>query len=174
MPLAVFLVSVVALSVVYTWFWVLTGGRLLVAFLLHSATNVVGVVLPKDAGSDFGPVIVTTAFTIAIAGRRSSPRSNRRADTRNGKHERGVSGLPTPDAWGDGRYRARGRCRYRVGHTGTSVTVSGGRRRASMRRCTGQVVAGKSHPGGRRFGLVPDALELVGDLVPEPLTTFIK
>ena len=66
-PLAVFLVSVVALSVVYTWFWVLTG-RLLVALLLHSATNVAGVVLLKNAGSDFGPVIVATAFTIALAG----------------------------------------------------------------------------------------------------------
>ena len=68
MPFAVFLVSVVALSVVYTWFWVLTGGRLLFALLLHSATNVAGVVLLKDAGSDFGPVIVATAFTIALAG----------------------------------------------------------------------------------------------------------
>ena len=68
MPLAVFLVSVVALSVIYTWFWVLTGGRLLVALLFHSATNVAGVVLLKDAGSDFGPVIVATAFTIALAG----------------------------------------------------------------------------------------------------------
>lgn len=68
MPLAVFLVSVVALSVVYIWFWVLTGGRLLVALLLHSATNLTGVVLLKDAGSDFGPVIVAIALTIAIAG----------------------------------------------------------------------------------------------------------
>ncbi len=66
-PLAVFLVSVVALSVVYAWFWVRTNGRLLVALLLHSATNVAGVVLLKDAKSDFGPVMVATAFTIALA-----------------------------------------------------------------------------------------------------------
>jgi len=67
-PLPVFLVSVVGLSVLYTWFWVLSGGRLLVALLLHSATNVAGVLLLKDARSDFGPVIVATAFTIALAG----------------------------------------------------------------------------------------------------------
>ncbi len=68
MPLPVFLVSVVGLSVLYTWFWVLTGGRLLVALLLHSATNAAGIKLLKEARSDFGPVIVATAFTIALAG----------------------------------------------------------------------------------------------------------
>lgn len=39
---------------------------------------------------------------------------------------------------------------------------------------TGQVVARKSLPGRRRLGLVPDAFELVGDLMPDPLTTILK
>ncbi len=68
MPLPVFLPSVVALSVLYTWFWVVTGGQLLVALLLHSATNAAGVLLLKDARSDFGPVIVATALTFVLAG----------------------------------------------------------------------------------------------------------
>src|SRR5258706_749769 len=38
----------------------------------------------------------------------------------------------------------------------------------------GQVVAGKSPPGRRWFGLVPDAFELIGDLMPEPLATILK
>lgn len=67
MPLPVFAVSVVALSVLYTWFWVLTGGRLLVAVMLHSGTNVAGIVLLRDAGSDFGPVILATACTVILA-----------------------------------------------------------------------------------------------------------
>ncbi len=75
----------------------------------------------------------------------------------------------------DERYLAPHPCRYHAPPTGTSVAVSGA---AAELRCgallTGQVVAGKSPPGRRRLGLVPDALELVGDLVPEPLTTFIK
>ena len=43
-----------------------------------------------------------------------------------------------------------------------------------MQRFTGQVVARKSLPGRRRLGLVPDALELVGDLRPDPLTTILE
>ena len=66
-PLGTFLISVVALSILYTWFWVVSGGSLLIAVLLHSATNVAGVVLLKDARSDFGPVIAATALTIALA-----------------------------------------------------------------------------------------------------------
>ena len=66
-PLAVFLASVVALSVLYTWFWVVTGGSLLIALLLHSATNTGAVVLLKDARSDFGPVIVATVLTVVLA-----------------------------------------------------------------------------------------------------------
>ena len=66
-PLSIFLISVVALSILYTWFWVVTGGSLLIAVLLHSATNVAGVVLLKDARSDFGPVVVATAFTVVLA-----------------------------------------------------------------------------------------------------------
>ncbi len=67
LPLAVFLISVVAQSVLYTWFWVVTGGSLLIAVLLHSATNVAGVVLLKDARSDFGPAILATVLTVALA-----------------------------------------------------------------------------------------------------------
>ncbi len=66
-PLALFLASVVALSIVYTWLWLSTGGSLLLALLLHSAINVAGVLLLRDAGSDFGPVAVATVFTIALA-----------------------------------------------------------------------------------------------------------
>ncbi|MDQ4091697.1 MAG: CPBP family intramembrane metalloprotease [Actinomycetota bacterium] len=66
-PLGVFLISVVALSILYTWFWVVTRGSLLIAVFLHSATNVAGVVLLKDARSDFGPVIAATALTVALA-----------------------------------------------------------------------------------------------------------
>ncbi len=68
MPLSVFLFSVIALSVLYTWFWAVTGGRLVVALLLHSATNVAGVLLLKDARGDFGPAIIAMALTIALAG----------------------------------------------------------------------------------------------------------
>ena len=66
-PLAAFLVSVVALSVLYTWFWVVTGSSLLIAVLLHSATNTAAVVLLKDARSDFGPVVVATVLTVVLA-----------------------------------------------------------------------------------------------------------
>ncbi len=66
-PLAVFLISVVSLSVLYTWFWVATGGSLLIALFLHSATNTAAVVLLKDARSDFGPVIVATLATGVLA-----------------------------------------------------------------------------------------------------------
>lgn len=66
-PLAVFLISVVSLSVLYTWFWVVTGGSLLIALLLHSATNTAAVVLLRDARSDFGPVIVATVPTVVLA-----------------------------------------------------------------------------------------------------------
>ena len=68
MRLPVFLFSVIALSVLYTWFWAVTGGRLVVALLLHSATNVAGVLLLKDARGDFGPAIIAMALTIALAG----------------------------------------------------------------------------------------------------------
>ncbi len=66
-PLAVFLISVVALSVLYTWLWVVTGGSLLIALLLHSATNTAAVVLLRDARADFGPVIVATVLTVVLA-----------------------------------------------------------------------------------------------------------
>ncbi len=66
-PLAAFLISVVAMSVIYAWFWSATGGSLLIALLLHSATNSAGVILLKDARSDFGPSIVATVLTIGLA-----------------------------------------------------------------------------------------------------------
>jgi hypothetical protein len=66
-PLAAFLVSVGALSVLYTWFSVVTDGSLLIALLLHSATNTAAVVHLKDARSDFGPVIVATVLTVVLA-----------------------------------------------------------------------------------------------------------
>ncbi len=66
-PLALFLLSTVALSVVYTWFWVVTGGSLVIALVLHSATNTASVLLLKDARSDFGPSIVAGALTVALA-----------------------------------------------------------------------------------------------------------
>ncbi len=66
-PLAAFLISVVALSVVYTWFWTVTSGSLLVALLLHSSTNAAGVILLRDARSDFGPSILATFLTVSLA-----------------------------------------------------------------------------------------------------------
>jgi membrane protease YdiL (CAAX protease family) len=66
-PLAAFLISVVALSVVYTWFWTVTGGSLLVALLLHSSTNAAGVILLRDARSDFGPSILATCLIVSLA-----------------------------------------------------------------------------------------------------------
>ncbi|MDP9389587.1 MAG: hypothetical protein M3Q48_17145 [Actinomycetota bacterium] len=57
----------VAYSVLYTWFWVVTGGRLVIAVLLHSATNVAGLVLLTDARSDFGPTVIATVVTVAVA-----------------------------------------------------------------------------------------------------------
>ena len=64
--MVLFLLSVVALSIVYTWLWLSTGGSLVVALLLHSAINVAGMLLLRDARSDFGPVAVATAITIAL------------------------------------------------------------------------------------------------------------
>ena len=66
-PLAAFLISVVAQSVLYAWFWRVTSGSLLIALLLHSATNAAGVVLLKDARSDFGPAVLATVLTVALA-----------------------------------------------------------------------------------------------------------
>ena len=66
-PLAAFLISVVALSVVYTWFWTVTSGSLLVALLFHSSTNAAGVILLRDARSDFGPFILATFLTVILA-----------------------------------------------------------------------------------------------------------
>ena len=66
-PVVPFLVSVVALSILYTWLWLSTGRSLLIAVLLHSAINVAGVLLLRDAGSDFGPVAVAAVITIALA-----------------------------------------------------------------------------------------------------------
>jgi hypothetical protein len=40
---------------------------LLIALLLHSATNTAAVVLLRDARSDFGPVIVATVLTVVLA-----------------------------------------------------------------------------------------------------------
>jgi uncharacterized protein len=66
-PLTVFLISVVALSVLYAWFWTATNGSLVVALLLHSATNAAGVILLKDARSDFGPSIIAIVLTVTLA-----------------------------------------------------------------------------------------------------------
>lgn len=66
-PLVAFLISVVALSVLYAWFWTATGGSLVVALLLHSATNAAGVVLLRDARSDFGPSVIATVLTVSLA-----------------------------------------------------------------------------------------------------------
>lgn len=66
-PLGAFLISVVALSVVYAWFWMVTVGNVLVAVLLHSATNAAGVILLEDANSDFGPIVLATLVTVGLA-----------------------------------------------------------------------------------------------------------
>ena len=47
-PLPAFLISVVALSVLYTSFWTATGAAWSRPSLLHSATNAAGVILLKD------------------------------------------------------------------------------------------------------------------------------
>lgn len=66
-PLPAFLISVVAFSVLYTWFWTATSGSLVVALLLHSAANAAGVILLKGARSDFGPSIIATGLTVGLA-----------------------------------------------------------------------------------------------------------
>lgn len=66
-PLAAFLISVVALSVLYTWFWTATSGSLVVALLLHSSTNAAAVILLRDARSAFGPSILATFLTVSLA-----------------------------------------------------------------------------------------------------------
>ncbi len=66
-PLTIFLLSVVALSLIYTWLWLVTGGSLLIAVLLHNATNVGGVLLAEEARGDVGPHVVATALTVVLA-----------------------------------------------------------------------------------------------------------
>ena len=66
-PLAAFLISVVALSVLYTWFWTVTSGSLVIALLLHSSTNAAAVILLRDARSDFAPSILGTFLTVGLA-----------------------------------------------------------------------------------------------------------
>ena len=66
-PLAIFLVSVVALSLVYTWLWLVTAGSLLIAVLLHSSTNVASVLLTEESQGELGPPVVATAVTVLLA-----------------------------------------------------------------------------------------------------------
>ena len=67
MPLAIFLVSVVALSLIYTWLWLVTGGSLLIAVVLHSSTNVASVLLAAEAQADLGPYVMAAAATVLLA-----------------------------------------------------------------------------------------------------------
>lgn len=66
-PLAIFLVSVVALSLIYTWLWLVTAGSLLIAVVLHSATNVASALLTEAAQDDLGPHVAAAALTVALA-----------------------------------------------------------------------------------------------------------
>lgn len=65
-PLTAFLLSVIALSVLYTWIWRVTHGSVMIALLLHSA-DAAGVILLRDARSDFGPAVVATVLTFSVA-----------------------------------------------------------------------------------------------------------
>ena len=99
-PLPAFVVAVVALSFVYTWFWVATNGSLLVAVLLHSATNTAGAVLLRDADSDFGPLVLATVLTVALAAAaawrlsRADPAAKGRRSTRLTSHSEAASPDP--------------------------------------------------------------------------------
>lgn len=66
-PLALFLLSVVALSLIYTWLWLITNASLLIAVVLHSATNVASALLIIEAEGDLGPHVVATALIIVLA-----------------------------------------------------------------------------------------------------------
>lgn len=66
-PLTIFLLSVVARSLIYTWLWLVPGGSLLIAVLLHNTTNVASVLLAEEARGDVGPHIVATALTVVLA-----------------------------------------------------------------------------------------------------------
>ena len=66
-PLAIFMVSVVALAVLYTWLWRETSGSLLIVLVFHSATNAAASLLLTDAGDDHGPLMIATVLTVALS-----------------------------------------------------------------------------------------------------------
>ncbi|MEA2046534.1 MAG: CPBP family intramembrane glutamic endopeptidase [Euryarchaeota archaeon] len=72
-PLTLFMLQIIALSIIFTWMYNNTRGSLLIVHLFHAAVNTtVGVllILPMDTNSDLGPLWLAVglfwAFTIAI------------------------------------------------------------------------------------------------------------
>jgi membrane protease YdiL (CAAX protease family) len=80
-PLGLFILQDVALSVVLTWLFNATGGSLLIVHLFHAASNTtLGVlpVLPQDTGGDLRPLWIAVgllcAFAVVLAVRRMEKR----------------------------------------------------------------------------------------------------
>jgi uncharacterized protein len=99
-PIALQLLALPALSVLYTWVFQHTQGSLLLAVLLHAASNLWGIAVLPSAGQDMTPALfrigtmwlLALAVTVAAASRHSA----------NG----GPSAEPIPDP-ADGLIQAR-------------------------------------------------------------------
>ena len=69
-PLSLFLIQSVAVSIIYTWMYNNTGGSLLFSHLFHAASNTtLGVlpVLPVDTGGSLEPLWITVVFLCILA-----------------------------------------------------------------------------------------------------------
>lgn len=69
-PIILFLIQAIALSVIYTWIYNNTKGSLLIVHIFHAASNVtLGVlpVLPMDVGNDIRPLWVTVIILVIIS-----------------------------------------------------------------------------------------------------------
>ncbi len=65
-PLIIFLISVVALAVHYTWLWKKTSQNLFIALIFHSSINIAAFLLLSN-GEDRSPFIVATGLTVILA-----------------------------------------------------------------------------------------------------------
>lgn len=69
-PITLFVIQGIAVSIIYTWMYNNTKGSLLLAHLFHAASNVtLGVlpVLPIDTGGDVRPLWITVIILVAVA-----------------------------------------------------------------------------------------------------------